>query len=91
MAPMVFFHALDAAGLSCLVYEICTNVPEEGDFLATMRRNLAALESASAPRVLAERESRRDGLPSRESEIDALHDLRGTLEDLRQAGIAPEP
>ena len=46
---------LEAAGLNSLVYEICANVPEEGDFLATMRRNLAALESASAPRVLAQR------------------------------------
>ncbi len=46
---------LDAAGLSSLVYEICANAPEDGDFLATMRRNLAALESASALRVLAQR------------------------------------
>ncbi len=38
---------LDAAGLSSLVYETCANVPEDGDFLATMRQNLAALESAS--------------------------------------------
>ena len=38
---------LDAAGLSSLVYETCANVPEEGDFLATMRQNLAALESAA--------------------------------------------
>ena len=46
---------LEAAGLGSLVYEICANVPEDGDFLATMRRNLAALESASAPRVLVQR------------------------------------
>ena len=38
---------LDAAGRSSLVYETCANVPEDGDFLATMRQNLAALESAS--------------------------------------------
>lgn len=38
---------LAAAGLRSVVFEPCANVPEDGDFLALMRRNLAALDSAS--------------------------------------------
>ena len=39
-------RALEEEGVSSLVFAPCGNVPDEGDYLAVMERNVAALESA---------------------------------------------
>jgi zinc transport system substrate-binding protein len=44
--PAETVRALEAAGLSSLVYEPCGNTPETGDYLSVMQRNVAALEGA---------------------------------------------
>jgi len=41
---------LETLGVGSLVFSLCANAPEAGDFLDAMRANAAALQAASAPR-----------------------------------------
>jgi zinc transport system substrate-binding protein len=36
---------LTGLGIGCLVFEPCGNVPEHGDYLSTMRRNIENLKA----------------------------------------------